>query len=181
MKYFKIIMHEKDLEYAYWNKIQVVYECCGIHNYTDWAIWGSSIPYSCYVNQTITNCTANISNIYQKGCLHNINEFVNDQVRFQTSNAQLYCLTVGVLLMLIGVTTLYFSRKVYCVEPERKSESLVNEYEPLIDNENEREGLVGNQPGASYMAINSTPRDNTQVHIKNSSDDTGDDEFFDTV
>ena len=40
---------------------------------------------------------------------------------------------------------------------------------------------MGNQPSASYMSINSTPRDNTQVHIKNSSHDTGDDEFFDTV
>ena len=176
MKHFNVTMNDTDLKYAYWNKIQVVYECCGIHNYTYWR----TIPYSCCVNQTITNCTANISNIYQKGCLLNINTFVNDKVRFQTSDAQLYCLTVGVLLMLIGVTTLYFSRNVYCVEPERRSEGLVNEYEPLIYNENEREGLVGNQPGASYMSINSTPRDNTQVHIKNSSDDTGDDEFFDT-
>ena len=177
MKYFKISMNDTDLEQAYWNKIQVVYECCGIHNYTYW----STIPYSCCVNPQISNCTANISNIYHKGCLHNINTFVNDQVRFHTSNAQLYCLTVGVLLLLIGVTILYFSRKVYCVEPERMGEGLVNEYEPLNDNENESEGLVGNQASASYMTINSTPRDNIEVRIKNSSDDTGDDEFFDTV
>ena len=179
MKYFKIdlSMNDTDLEQAYWNKIQVVYECCGIHNYTYWR----TIPYSCCVEPQISNCTANISNIYHKGCLHNNNTFVNDQVRFQTSNAQLYCLTVGVMLLLIGVTILYFSRKVYCFEPERMGEGLVNEYEPLIYNDSESEGLVGNQPSASYMSINSTRRDNFQVHIKNSSDDTGDDEFFDTV
>ena len=59
MKYFKISMSDKDLEQAHWNKIQVVYECCGIHNYTYWR----TIPYSCCVNPQISNCTDNISNI----------------------------------------------------------------------------------------------------------------------
>ena len=104
---------------------------------------------------------------------------MNDQVRLQTSNAQLHCLTVGVLLLLVGVTTLYFSRKVYCFEPEIISEGLVNQNEPLIDHDNESEGLVENQAGACYIPFN-TPRDNTQVRIKNSSNDAGDDEFFDT-
>ena len=111
MKCFNISMDDKDLEYTYWNKTQVLYECCGIHDYT---YWGPSIPYSCCVHPQVTNCSANISNVYQKGCLQDVNIFVNDQVRFQTSNAQLYCLTVGVLLLVIGLIALHFSRKVYC-------------------------------------------------------------------
>ena len=182
MKCFDISIDDKDLEYANWNKTQVLYECCGIHDYT---YWGPSIPYSCCIHPQITNCSANISNVYQKGCLQNINIFVNDQVRFQTSNAQLYCLTVGVVLLVIGLIALYFSRKIYCgdficVEPERMNEVQGNEYEPILGNDGESEGLVGNRASSSYMAINNDPRDTSQVHVKNSSDDTGDDEFFDS-
>ena len=55
-----------------------------------------------------------------------------------------------------------------------------NEYEPILGNEDESEHLVANRASSSYMAINNDPRDNLQAHVKNSSDDTGDDEFFDS-
>ena len=117
-----------------WNKTQMFYECCGLHNYS---YWGSSIPYSCCRNPQMPNCTADHSNVYQKGCAQDIRNFVNDQVRYQTSNAQAYCFAVGVVLLLIGITSLHFARKSYCgnfrcVEAVRIREGHDNEYQPLM-------------------------------------------------
>ena len=97
-------------EASYADKVQVFFDCRGLHNYTD---WGPNIPYSCCKDLPKLNWTANVSNIFQKGCLTGLNNFVNVQVRGQTFTAQAYCLAVGVILLLIGVISLHFARKVY--------------------------------------------------------------------
>ena len=94
----------------YSNKMQVFFDCCGINNYTDWS---SKIPHSCCIDLKKHNCTENVSDIFQTGCLKSLNAFVNVQVRGQTFYVQVHCLAVGVILLLIGVMSLLFARKVY--------------------------------------------------------------------
>ena len=65
-------------ETAHADKVQVFFDCCGIHNCTD---WGPNIPYSCFKDFPKFNRTANFSNIFQKGYLTDLNNFVNAQVR----------------------------------------------------------------------------------------------------
>ena len=92
------------------SKMQVLFNCCGVYNYTD---WGPDIPFSCCIDLRKPNCTVNVSDIFQKGCFKGVNTFVNVQVRGQTFNVQVYCIAVDVVLLLVGVTSLHFARKVY--------------------------------------------------------------------
>ena len=168
-----------------WNKTQVFFECCGFHNYT---YWGQSIPYSCCRNPQIPHCAEDLSNVYQKGCAQDISNFMTDLVRCRTSNTQVYCFAVGVVLLLIGITSLHFARKSYCgsfrcVEPVRVRVGHDNEYQPLIGdnvrgNENRGERLVVTQACASYMTFN-VPHDNT--YVRDISDDSENEQFFDVV
>ena len=56
-----------------WDKVQVLYECCGVHNYTDWKlIFHESIPESC-CHELKESCSKNVSDIYHRGCLKKCN------------------------------------------------------------------------------------------------------------
>ena len=91
------------------NRIQMFYQCCGVHNYTE---WGSNIPFSCCINIK-PGCQQNISNIYHKSCLSDILNYVNNEVRCQTFDGQVYNFFVGVFLLFVGVLSLYLSGKAY--------------------------------------------------------------------
>ena len=98
-------------EATYVDKMQVFFDCCGLYNYTD---WGPDIPYSCYIDLQKPDYTyTNASHIFQKGCLKDISAFVNAQVTDQTFYLQVYCLTVSFILLLTGVISLHFARKIY--------------------------------------------------------------------
>ena len=100
-----------------WNKLQIGYECCGIHNYTDWyQTLENRVPDSC-CKVYKTNCAKNLSiieNIYQNGCLQNLTFHINEQVRYQTTDWQTACLAIVVCLVLCLFKTMSYSRKEFC-------------------------------------------------------------------
>ena len=148
-------------------KIQVVYECCGIHNYT---YWGQNIPNSCCIDLQKPDCTGNVSNIYQKGCLKDIGTFINNRVRSGTCHAQDYCLAVGVILLLIGVISLHIARKVYygsfkCFKRTRMNDHNDEDAEDLVignnvqGNDNDAENLLDNQEIGDIAVNHNVPND----------------------
>ena len=166
---FDLMYNVEDYKFrTFLKKIQVVYECCGIHNYT---YWGQNIPNSCCVDLQKPDCTANISNIYQKGCLKDIGSFVNNQVRSGTCHAQDYYLAVGVILLLIGVISLHIARKVYygsfkCFKRTRMNDHNDEDAEDIVignnvqGNDNDAENLLDNQEAGDIAVNHNVPNDN---------------------
>ena len=117
-------MKEKMKHYPYdvdvarsWDKLQFGYECCGIHNLSDWReTMDTAVPDSC-CKLYKTDCgknTTTIEHIFQKGCLGNFTFHINEQVRYQTTDWQTTCLAIVVCLALCLIKTLSYSRKEFC-------------------------------------------------------------------
>ena len=70
--------------------------------------------------------------------MENVTMFVNDKERYHTSNAQTYCLNVGLVLLTICNAFLHYSRRVYYgkiklpKKAKRRCDKENDEREPLI-------------------------------------------------
>ena len=115
-----------------WNKIQLVYKCCGVHNYSDWfGMWHyeswqegyqlgpvNTVPDSC-CKQLSVGCGRNISNpkiIHENGCLNSFGSHIEYQIQRTITAWQCEC------LMFFGLFVVWFgSMCVYtCVYMCRK-------------------------------------------------------------
>ncbi|KAF2903791.1 hypothetical protein ILUMI_02397 [Ignelater luminosus] len=65
-----------------WDEIQIDFECCGVHNYTDWEKVYSKLPASCCGPQhglfETTVCNRTTSTLYSEGCLEKFGTCIED-------------------------------------------------------------------------------------------------------
>ena len=103
-----------------WVQLQVEYECCGVHNYSDWFgmayqvnlhewyVSNNSVADSCCKQVTI-GCGRNISNpknIYRDGCLKSLFIHIGKQIQRTVTNWQhggLYFFILGLVTMCVCI------------------------------------------------------------------------------
>ena len=126
-----------------WNTLQSRYECCGIHNYTDWyTVLHNTVPDTC-CKVCNPGCGKNVSvpvKFYPNGCLNYTITFINDQVLLQTITHQTICLFIIVFSFCSGLLITYLSIKEYfaemeCCKPQNRLNANVREsQENLLEN-----------------------------------------------
>ena len=140
------------------DRIQMLFQCCGVHNYTE---WGSGIPCSCCIDIK-PGCQQNISRIYHKSCSSDIVNYVNNEVRYQTFNAQVESFFAGVFLSFFGVFCLYWSGKAYCERFQCfKTVGRQADDQEVLIGDNNLEDPNNEDNGYDNMQINNTPAEET--------------------
>ena len=101
-----------------WDKFQIWFDCCGIQNYTFWFHhWDPDVnivPDSCCKSYE-PHCGnfSKLDQIYLNGCLPNVTDYVNDQMRHHTMYNQLFALICGITMIIGYCVILHLSRTEY--------------------------------------------------------------------
>ena len=162
-----------------WDSIQNAYGCCGVNNYTDWkSIVAQGIPDSC-CKRLSYDCGRyyNLENINQNGCLPDLANYVNDLVRYGTTNFQTFCVIMGILSLLFGMMLMYHSFKQFCV-CKISASFYEDEQHNFIENVNYDNGEVetarnnvGNDIEDSTAYVHAAGNVNAFIHAENRFED----------
>ena len=98
-----------------WNKVQVVFQCCGCSSYTDWTrIEQDIVPDSCCkIHKSGCGKNFTLENIYQKGCEGELTEHIKHQYIIQTHDEQIVYLLVSIVFGVAAILITFFSVKAW--------------------------------------------------------------------
>ena len=155
-----------------WAKVQIWFECCGIHNYTYWydKLHDTHVlPDSCCKTYK-TGCGnfTRIEDINEAGCLPNVTTHVTDQVRYHTDEQQGMFLNLGLISFFICLAIIMWIRnkcrdRFKCCKNKENITELVNEEDEVED----REQLVGSDIEETPDNENNVDDDDAIINIEN--------------
>ena len=154
-----------------------MFECCGTHNYTDWEnLFDKSIPDSCCLDYHI-GCSTKTAKVHHRGCLQNVTDFVNEEVRCQLFTAKIYCFAIAFLFVAIAIFVMYLSAAVYLPKMKFHKAGVTRR----VENDDEEQLVVDDDDNTAYAenqdVIDEEDNDEMQVYIHEipNEDNEGDD------
>ncbi len=97
MKHYK---ENKDIKLS-WDKMHVLFECCGTHNSTEWLTIIGEIPTSCYNNEPIQPLPNS-----PQACLTKFMEYIKHEIRSKCPAGLVLCIVSIVLISCIPFTAI---------------------------------------------------------------------------
>ncbi len=111
MKHYK---ENKNIKLS-WDKMQVLFECCGTHNSTEWLTIIGGIPTSCHNNEPIQPLPNS-----RQACLTKFMEYIKHEIKSKCTAGLVLCILCIVLISCIPFTTIIivYTSKSASIKPD---------------------------------------------------------------